>query len=318
MPLCLAALLILKSQFSKILKFINHTPLVGIKGKNVSHHSHYSLNFEIVSLKFSLASCFLFFFTLPFQPCNIFIVFLEVIMIYYRCGEEFTCEMNCGKLLGCGIHACELKCHKAECPPCNRQVAQTCHCGKKKRVLICTAETVGIEVYGCNEVCGKFKDCGKHSCNELCHQGMCKKCDLEVDRLTTCPCGKTDLNVLYERYSIEKRKSCLDPVPTCEMICNAQLSCGDPNNLHKCQSVCHTGPCSTCPETTTLKCRCGQMDRELMCSQLTGRPDDVRCERRCQKKRLCGRHKCGQMCCIDIDHICMMICGRMLSCKLHR
>lgn len=78
------------------------------------------------------------------------------------------------------------------------------------------------------------------------------------------------------------------------------------------------GPCPTCPKNTLVRCRCGYMDKEIPCCELTGRPDDARCEKRCQKKRSCGRHKCTQLCCIEIEHECNLICGKLLTCALHR
>ncbi len=60
------------------------------------------------------------------------------------------------------------------------------------------------------------------------------------------------------------------------------------------------------------------MEKELACSKLETRADDARCGKQCNKKRSCLRHKCGQKCCIDIDHVCPLICGRPLTCGLHR
>jgi transcriptional repressor NF-X1 len=235
-----------------------------------------------------------------------------------KCGVEFTCENICEHQLSCGIHKCEHPCHQQDCCQCNKQVHQSCYCGKSFQDVLCTEETAGVTNYSCNQVCDKLKDCGRHSCTDLCHSGECSKCNLTIDCVTTCPCGKTPLEKLYEGDGIEERKSCLDPVPTCSMTCNSKLSCGPQSNTHKCVVLCHIGQCPVCPGTTLVRCRCGHMDRELHCSQLTGRPDDARCERRCQKKRSCGRHKCGQFCCIDMDHICTMICGRVLACGIHR
>ncbi|EPY82766.1 transcriptional repressor NF-X1 [Camelus ferus] len=42
------------------------------------------------------------------------------------------------------------------------------------------------------------------------------------------------------------------------------------------------------------------------------------CDKRCNKKRLCGRHKCNEICCVDKEHKCPLICGRKLRCGLHR
>lgn len=59
-------------------------------------------------------------------------------------------------------------------------------------------------------------------------------------------------------------------------------------------------------------------NKEVDCKDLTTKADDVRCGKRCNKKRSCGLHKCGQDCCIDFDHICTLTCSRTLTCGLHR
>jgi len=235
-----------------------------------------------------------------------------------KCGEVFTCESVCNKKLNCGVDQCQDICHEGPCYDCLKVVGQVCYCGKSVRDAVCTAETAGVTEYICENLCEKSRDCEQHQCDVPCHPGGCAPCLLTPSRVTTCPCGQTPLEKLYERDGVSPRESCLDPVPTCGMTCSAKLPCGPPANPHSCTAVCHAGPCPTCVETTLVRCRCGNMDKEIPCSQLTGRPDDARCEKRCQKKRSCGRHKCSQLCCIEIDHDCTLICGKMLSCTLHR
>lgn len=36
------------------------------------------------------------------------------------------------------------------------------------------------------------------------------------------------------------------------------------------------------------------------------------------QKRCCGKHKCNQVCCIDVDHICHQRCSGTMSCGKHR
>ena len=70
------------------------------------------------------------------------------------------------------------------------------------------------------------------------------------ERVTVCPCGKTDLEKLYAKdESVKRRESCLDPVPTCGAVCGRKLdNCG-----HACESVCHEGPCPPCLLTSGKK-----------------------------------------------------------------
>lgn len=235
-----------------------------------------------------------------------------------KCGEEFVCEKVCGKVLNCGAHTCEDVCHQGPCYDCIQMLNQVCFCGKSVREVVCTAESAGVTQYVCENLCEKSRDCELHQCDAQCHAGECEPCMLTPAHVTTCPCGQTPLEKLYERDGVSPRETCLDPIPTCGMTCSARLTCGPPASPHTCSAVCHTGPCPTCPESTTVRCRCGHMDKDIPCCQLTGHPDDARCERRCTKKRTCGRHKCGQLCCIDIDHVCTLTCGKLLTCTLHR
>lgn len=60
------------------------------------------------------------------------------------------------------------------------------------------------------------------------------------------------------------------------------------------------------------------MEQQVKCRQLLTRADDARCKKRCTKKRNCGKHKCNQECCIDIDHVCPLPCQFNLSCGKHK
>lgn len=85
-----------------------------------------------------------------------------------------------------------------------------------------------------------------------------------------------------------------------------------------CKAPCHVDECPDCDLNTDVKCRCGNMDREIACKDLTSKADDARCEKRCKKKRSCGKHNCNQLCCIDIEHICPLPCSKTLSCGRHK
>ena len=164
-------------------------------------------------------------------------------------------------------------------------------------------------------MCEKTLECGKHKCDRDCHEGPCSPCQLSVSRVSRCPCGKKLLTDLEENVD---RKECTDPVPTCGAICGKKLKCGKPGSFHTCKSKCHEGPCPPCPLKTPVKCRCGSMDQNVPCVKLTAKADEVTCERQCRKYRFCGKHKCGQKCCINIDHPCPLKCNRLLSCGKHR
>lgn len=189
-----------------------------------------------------------------------------------------------------------------------------CFCKKEKREVDCVLENQGILEFSCSQICALNLACGNHRCEDVCHPAECKPCQLTPDLITHCPCGQTELSSDLQ----DKRKSCLDKIPTCEKICGKKLPCGQPSKPHGCKSKCHSGLCPVCPLSTMVRCRCGHMDRELPCDQLTSKADDARCEKKCTKKRSCAKHKCNQLCCIEVDHPCPLPCNHTLSCGLHR
>ncbi|XP_071555315.1 protein shuttle craft [Temnothorax nylanderi] len=229
-------------------------------------------------------------------------------MLLCSAHQLLMCDSICGKDLSCGKHTCQKKCHQGECGPCDKTVQQTCFCTKKTQEVPCRANTA--DTYSCDNICNKPLDCEKHYCQKVCHPESCEPCSLTPERVTMCCCGQMPLT--------EKRESCTDPVPTCDKICSKRLKCGQPSNPHTCKAPCHVGECPECELNTDVKCRCGNMDREIACRDLTTKADDARCEKRCKKKRSCGKHNCNQLCCIDIEHICPLPCSKTLSCGRHK
>ena len=232
-----------------------------------------------------------------------------------RCGEPLLCTAPCEAPLPCTRHQCALPCHEGACPPCSVALGQTCHCGSSSREVTCAPDTAPD--FRCESGCPRLQDCGLHPCSAPCHPGPCVPCTLQPALVTLCPCGKTPLETLYQEGATP-RQICTDPVPTCSHKCGALLTCGPPSAPHTCALPCHTGNCPPCGGSTLVRCRCGHMDQELPCAELTSRADDARCGKQCKAKRLCGRHKCGEQCCILADHPCPLLCGQLLSCSKHR
>lgn len=243
-----------------------------------------------------------------------------------RCSQQkpLTCTDECGKPKNCGIHKCEVICHSGECNDCSVLVEQACFCGKNKREVLCgskesklVSDAVGNNVYSCGIVCEKKLSCGSHLCEEICHPGECADCPLTPINLKTCPCTQTKISDITDEHGNKyERRLCTDPIPTCGKICGKPLKCGG-DSVHTCQLRCHVGACPPCTtNTSTVHCRCGKSENDVPCAEIPDEP--YICDRRCNKKRKCGRHKCGKTCCTDEEHNCMQICGRKLECKLHR
>ncbi|XP_039260940.2 transcriptional repressor NF-X1-like [Styela clava] len=243
-----------------------------------------------------------------------------------RCSQQkpLTCTDECGKLKNCDIHKCDVICHAGDCNDCDVLVEQECFCSKNKREVLCGSDQFKItrtkgrkQVYSCEGICEKILLCGHHNCAEVCHEGDCKLCPLRPSAVTTCPCTQTKISDLVDEDGNKAvRTQCIDPIPLCDKTCNKPLRCGG-DSIHTCKLKCHTGPCSPCTDDiSAIHCRCGKSEDEVPCSEI---PEKLYiCDRRCNKKRKCGRHKCGKTCCIDTEHLCTQICGRKLECKLHR
>lgn len=255
----------------------------------------------------------------PCPPCGIYIdgscsCGSETTRV--RCGQAkpFSCGRQCLRPLDCGKHACQSNCHSDLCDPCEAVLVRNCFCGKTAEEVPCASGAVAGTEYSCGDKCGKLLDCGNHQCDLTCHPGSCPPCRLAPSLLTHCPCGQTPLADLLAN---QPRRSCTDPVPICDKTCGNRLLCGPEDDPHRCGSRCHLDPCPPCPSTSFRRCRCGGSKREIACGELT--PETVvLCEKRCNKKKNCGRHKCSQYCCVDATHRCTLVCGRRLRCGLHQ
>ncbi|KAM3593288.1 uncharacterized protein V6R79_009562 [Siganus canaliculatus] len=240
-----------------------------------------------------------------------------------RCGQGTVlhCDEVCGAGLSCDEHTCTQVCHSGPCQPCQLQVQQMCYCGVTTRQVLCGTDKQGFDGSGhfsCQKICGMMLDCDAHRCQQVCHRGPCQPCPRSPTLVKTCPCGQTPLAKLLE-LGYSERRSCSDPIPSCGKTCKKPLACGSSDTIHLCENLCHEGSCGPCSLTSTVRCRCGSKTKEVPCATIQKEEELVfTCERRCNKKRSCGRHKCGELCCVSVEHKCLMICGYKLNCGLHR
>ncbi|CAH0719565.1 unnamed protein product, partial [Brenthis ino] len=223
-----------------------------------------------------------------------------------------VCGRQCSRQLECGVHSCTKNCHEGPCDPCTETVTQICHCpAATARTVACTAGTSEARAWACGAACARVLACGAHVCRAPCHAPPCPPCPLRPDNVPTCPCGNT-------RIHKDQRKSCTDPIPLCGNICAKLLPCGRPGDKHFCKENCHEGSCRVCPDTTLLQCRCGHSSREVPCADLPQMYNNILCQRKCNKKLSCGRHRCRTACCAAAAHRCAVVCARSLPCQLHR
>ncbi|KAK6492160.1 mRNAional repressor NF-X1-like isoform X1 [Huso huso] len=240
-----------------------------------------------------------------------------------RCGQAtmIRCTDVCSSLLNCDKHTCAQVCHNGKCQPCQLQVSQVCYCGISSREVPCGTDKEHFDESGhfsCQKLCGKMLDCGKHTCLQVCHPQPCQSCPHLPKVVRSCPCGQTPLSKLLE-LGYPERKSCTDTIPSCGKTCAKPLPCGSNDSIHLCENLCHEKECGPCSLTSTIKCRCGFKTKELPCVVIQNEADLMfMCDKRCNKKRSCGRHKCNELCCVDKEHKCSMICGYKLNCGQHR
>lgn len=270
------------------------------------------------------------------------------------CGNTpkrgWMCGELCGDKLGCLEHSCKRRCHKGLCGECRERVLADCYCGKEHDVSIRCADRIPhssskdakswLGMFQCEAMCQEPLDCGNHTCNGPCHpQGKnAHECPLAVEKVSTCVCGKTSL----EKLGVE-RKSCLDPVPTCEEVCGKLLACG-----HRCYWTCHEGDCAPCYQAVELTCACGSHTTSVAC-RLAQDGYAPRCDVKCNVLKSCRRHHCTTRCCasrnegiaremdikkkirhgqlthdqaaqvpVEAQHFCVETCGKTLACGRHK
>ncbi|KAI3355372.1 hypothetical protein L3Q82_018214 [Scortum barcoo] len=253
---------------------------------------------------------------------------------WQRSEIPHSCGDMCGKKrsgVDCN-HPCNILCHPGPCPQCPAFVTKSCICRKTSQPMRCGQASV----LQCDKVCGALLNCAEHTCAQVCHSGACQPCQLQVQQV--CYCGVTTRKVLCGTD-----KDGFDGLGhfSCQKICGKMLNC----EAHRCQQVCHRGKCQPCPRSPSLvkTCPCSQTPLSKLlelgyserrscsdpipsCGKTCNKPlacgsnDELvfTCERRCNKKRSCGRHKCGELCCVSMEHKCLLICGYKLNCGLHR
>jgi len=90
-------------------------------------------------------------------------------------------------------------CHPGPCPQCPAMIDKECKCRKVTARVRCSQQ----DTLSCNQPCGKFKNCGLHKCEEICHGGQCKACDELVEQ------SKLRIFTIYVRVLLRRFR---DPI----------------------------------------------------------------------------------------------------------
>lgn len=207
------------------------------------------------------------------------------------------------------------------CPGCqsvqltsSKEIRYVCFCGKRQE----PPSDLYLTPHSCGEPCGKplekevpgigfsKEDLCPHSCVLQCHPGPCPPCKaFAPPRL--CPCGK---KIITTRCS--DRMSVL----TCGQHCDKLLDCW----RHRCERICHVGPCDTCQVVINASCFCKKKSEVVLCGDLTVKGEvEVEdglfsCFSPCGKQLSCGNHICTAPChpgpCGDCD----LLPGKIRTC----
>lgn len=241
------------------------------------------------------------------------------------------------------------------CPGCqsvqltsSKEIRYMCFCGKRTD----PPSDLYLTPHSCGEPCGKLLEklfsvggtikeylC-PHVCVLQCHPGPCPPCKAFAPPCL-CPCGK---KIITTRCS--DRKSVL----TCGQRCDKLLDCW----RHRCEQVCHVGPCGPCKVMINASCFCKKNMEVFLCGNMTMK-GEVRaedgvfsCSSTCGKQFGCGNHNCSEPChpgpcgeceflpskikscccgktslqeqrqsCLDPVPTCSQICGKSLPCGEH-
>jgi transcriptional repressor NF-X1 len=242
-----------------------------------------------------------------------------------------NCTKPCHNVLDCG-HLCEQLCHQGKCSPCFQRVSISCRCGRTTSPTICHQGTE--ELPQCMRICRVSLNCGRHECGERCCAGERKAAERNANRRKPRPLDSAPRRP-GDNFEAEH---------ICTRSCNRLLRCG--NSDHRCQELCHKGPCGSCREAIfeELSCNCGRtvLQPPLPCGT-TPPPCRFACERpkgcghpqmshnchgddescpKCPflttKACLCGKNVLKNQPCWLSDVRCGDTCGKTLRCGAHK
>lgn len=197
-----------------------------------------------------------------------------------KCTDPMpVCEKQCGKALPCGC-VCLAQCHEGPCE-CYAIVSQECRCGHSSYLIPCKARQQGFTPI-CRHRCTASLSCKKHVHKEEC-------CEFEqVGLRRERENRKKQRNLIKVNH--EEQVLSMEAVHICVRVCNQLKPCG----LHRCQALCHSGPCGVCLESTNedLVCHCGKtvIPAPIRCGT------KIQCQEPCVRERPCGHeqnpHRC--------------------------
>ncbi|XP_078429482.1 NF-X-like 1 [Wolffia australiana] len=205
------------------------------------------------------------------------------------------------------------------CPGCqsvqltpSKDLLYTCFCGRQRD----PPSDPYLIPHSCGEPCGKPLDRSRdeaddgtrcpHTCVLQCHPGPCPPCKAFAPR-RRCPCGKQTL-----------ARRCSDKASplSCGQTCSKLLLCG----RHRCDRVCHTGPCNPCLAFLTASCFCRKKTEGFLCGEMPiegefSSADGIfSCNSTCGRALPCGNHHCTENCHPGPCGDCLLLPSKLRTC----
>ncbi|KAF3992509.1 hypothetical protein FT663_01374 [Candidozyma haemuli var. vulneris] len=199
-----------------------------------------------------------------------------------KCTDPMpACENVCGKKLKCGCF-CRAQCHDGPCV-CTSMIETKCECQSNSFIVPCKALQQGFKPR-CLRKCSAPLSCRQHTHRERCcpYEQVALKREREVKKQLR---NKT-------RTNFDDQVLTMEPVHICTRTCNQLKSCG----LHRCEALCHSGPCGVCYESSNddLVCNCGKtvIPAPVRCGT------KIECHEQCIREKSCGHpqepHECHE------------------------
>ncbi|CAG9761630.1 unnamed protein product [Ceutorhynchus assimilis] len=191
------------------------------------------------------------------------------------CTEETpTCGSTCDKILECGLHTCNYRCHKDKCGQCLEIVTKACRCGQHSKEIQC------CKPFLCESKCKNARDCNKHPCNRKCCDGNCPPCEK--------PCGSTLQCGNHKCASVCHRGLCYPCQQTKEVACRCgatkiTVPCGRKHKIKppRCTKLCRIPPDCHHEQRDNHRCHFN---------------DCPPCKQVCNKTRTSCQHRCSAVC----------------------
>ncbi|KAJ2759511.1 FKBP12-associated protein, partial [Coemansia nantahalensis] len=179
---------------------------------------------------------------------------------------------------------------------------QSCFCGRLVYQPRCGSGYDPVDgIKSCGAVCGEMLSCGRHSCEQPCHAGLCRPCPREEKQ--PCYCGRHTRTARCGDGRPQQTHTAAGPTTghySCGSVCGQPLACGE----HTCQRPCHAhaGPSAAhgdCPldPAAASTCHCGKQQASALGRGRTRCTDPVpSCGDPCGRVSAGCSHPCQEPC----------------------